>query len=93
MLASLLLNESSATIVKKVKQLIKAVIVPSTPANNPAGASFPSSFAKEIVSQGIIDFITYWLNSTEVLHPDIAYKLLEQSRSLSPQQLTRLINK
>lgn len=90
-LAALLLNESNTKIVIKVKQLIKTVIVQSQVNEDSIHLNFPDSFAKEMVSQGIIDFITYWLNSDNVLHPEAAYKIFQESRSLSPQQLTQII--
>ncbi|RNE31466.1 TetR/AcrR family transcriptional regulator [Lacticaseibacillus paracasei] len=66
-LAALLLNESSTQLIGKVKQLIVAVLRQGDgdAANN--SGQVPSEYAQEIVSQGVLDIIVYWLNQNPVL--------------------------
>ncbi|RND88526.1 DNA-binding transcriptional repressor AcrR [Lacticaseibacillus paracasei] len=90
-LAALLLNESSTQLIGKVKQLIVAVLRQGDgdAANN--SGQVPSEYAQEIVSQGVLDIIVYWLNQNPVLSPEEAYHIFRQTRLLTPEQLTRQI--
>lgn len=92
-LAALLLNGTTTKFVSKIKQLIEALLVQSKTHHPGDPVKFPVSFATEIVSQGIIDLITYWLNQNPILPPTKAYEIFQQSRSLTPEQLTQIIIK
>ncbi|MDD9150186.1 TetR/AcrR family transcriptional regulator [Sporolactobacillus sp. CQH2019] len=90
-MAALLLNEHAAAIAGKVKHLIGEVLMQPDPSFHGKTIKFSANFAKEIVIQGIIDIIIYWLNQKTVLPPEEAYQIFLQSRSLSPQQLIAVI--
>lgn len=92
-LAALLLNVNTTKIVAKVKRLIEEVLVEPRTSQSTIATQIPAAFAKEIVSQGIIDLITFWLNQEPILPPREAHQIFQQSRSLTPQQLTQIIFK
>ncbi|EHO47957.1 hypothetical protein HMPREF9104_02963 [Lentilactobacillus kisonensis F0435] len=76
-----------------MKRLIEEVLVEPQTSQSTITTQIPAAFAKEIVSQGIIDLITFWLNQNPILPPREAYQIFQQSRSLTPQQLTQIIFK
>nr|WP_282564763.1 TetR/AcrR family transcriptional regulator [Liquorilactobacillus sicerae] len=90
-LAALLLNESSTQLVGKVKQLIVAVLRQGDGDVSNNSGQVPSEYAQEIVSQGVLDIIIYWLNQNPVSLPEEAYHIFRQTRLLTPEQLTRQI--
>ncbi|ERL65910.1 TetR/AcrR family transcriptional regulator [Schleiferilactobacillus shenzhenensis] len=90
-LAALLLNEQGTQTVVKVKQLIGNVLQETGPSKAKSPAVIPSDFAQEIVSQGILDIVIYWLNQPTVLPPEQAYQIFQRSRSMTPEELTRAI--
>lgn len=92
-LASLLLNGHTTQLVIKVKHLIESVLVQSQATTSETTIDFPVPFAKEIVSQGILDLVTFWLNQKSPLDPNHAYQIFQQSRSLTPAQLVQIIIK
>ncbi|GAF40744.1 transcriptional regulator [Agrilactobacillus composti DSM 18527 = JCM 14202] len=89
-LAGLLLREPAADLVKKVQQLINTVL-PQTSAAIGKSPDFPVSFAQEIVTRGIIDFIIFWLTQPPILAPKPAYLIFQKSRTLTPKQLTDIV--
>lgn len=90
-LAALLLNESSTQLVGKVKQLIVAVLRQGDGDVSNNSGQVPSEYAQEIVSQGVLDIIIYWLNQSPVSSPEETYHIFRQTRLLTPEQLTRQI--
>lgn len=90
-LAALLLNEGGARLVTKVKQLIVAVLRQGAGKSVEQSKQVPSDYAQEIVSQGVLDIIVYWLNQLPVLPPEDAYRIFRQTRMLTPEELTRQI--
>jgi AcrR family transcriptional regulator len=89
-LAGLLLKEPAANLVKKVQQLINTVL-PQTATTIGELPDFPVAFAQEIVTRGIIDFIIFWLTQQPILAPKPAYLIFQQSRALTPKQLTDIV--
>lgn len=76
-----LLQSPASSLMTQTKAVINQVVgVPLT-------KKMPTDFAQELISQGILDFIIFWLTRPEVLAPRAAYTIFVQSRTLSPQQL------
>lgn len=75
----------------KVKQLIVAVLRQGAGDSGEQSKQVPSDYAQEIVSQGVLDIIVYWLNQLPVLPPEDAYRIFRQTRMLTPEELTRQI--
>ncbi|KRK64741.1 transcriptional regulator [Companilactobacillus tucceti DSM 20183] len=84
-LAIVLMKSPDSVIIRKAKPLILQIVH--------SGAMFedkvPTDFANEILSQGIIDFILYWLSQNPVRNPKDAYNIFLNSRSLSPELLSQ----
>ncbi|MFC6261652.1 TetR/AcrR family transcriptional regulator [Levilactobacillus fujinensis] len=77
-----LLNSPASQLVPRIKSVIVEVI--GQPAISP---EIPLEFAQEIVTQGIWDFVCFWLTQDPVKQPQEAYVIFTASRQLSPQQL------
>ncbi|WP_407886430.1 TetR family transcriptional regulator [Levilactobacillus sp. N40-8-2] len=82
-LAVVLLNSPASQLRSRVKTLILTVTGSSQ------STAIPAELAQELVAQGVLDFITYWLAQTPVQSPQAAYELFKQTRQLSPQELLR----
>lgn len=82
-LSKALLQCPASKIGPHLKELIVSIVAVSVDAQ----ALIPHDFAQEIVSQGILDFIRYWLTRDVVLPPQHAYTIFKATRILSPQQL------
>ncbi len=77
-----LINSPASQLVSRIKPVIADVI--GQPLSNTA---IPPEFAQEIVTQGIWDFVCFWLTQDPVRQPQTAYEIFTASRQLSPQQL------
>ncbi len=90
-LAALLLSEPASKMSTKVKALIGTVL--TTADSQPAAdrPAFPPAFAQEIVTKGIIDLIIFWLHQDPIPSPQTAYQIFQQSRDLTPSQLTSIV--
>ncbi|WP_332870949.1 TetR/AcrR family transcriptional regulator [Levilactobacillus tujiorum] len=77
-----LINSPASQLVSRIKPVIATVI--GQPALKTA---IPPEFAQEIVTQGIWDFVCFWLTQDPVKPPQEAYVIFTASRQLSPQQL------
>lgn len=90
-LAALLLSEPASKMSTKVKTLIGTVL--TTADSQPAAdrPAFPLAFAQEIVTKGIIDLIIFWLHQDPIPSPQTAYQIFQQSRDLTPSQLTSIV--
>lgn len=80
-LAVVLLKSPASQLRERVKQLILTILGPTT------GTPIPGDLAQELVVQGILDFVTYWLIQDPVQQPQVAYALFKQTRQLSPVDL------
>ncbi|GEO62855.1 TetR family transcriptional regulator [Companilactobacillus nantensis] len=80
-LAVVLMKSPDSVIIHKAKLLILRIVHSGTMFKD----KVPTDFANEILSQGIIDFILYWLSQEKVKNPKTAYKIFLDSRSLSPE--------
>lgn len=80
-LAVVLMKSPDSVIIRKAKLLILRIVHSGTMFKD----KVPTDFANEILSQGIIDFILYWLSQEKVKNPKAAYKIFLDSRSLSPE--------
>ncbi|MGQ2376074.1 TetR family transcriptional regulator [Companilactobacillus zhachilii] len=84
-LAVVLMKSPDSVIIRKAKLLILRIVHVGTMFKD----KVPTDFANEILSQGIIDFILYWLSQTHVKSPKDAYNIFLNSRALSPELLTQ----
>ncbi|WP_395390980.1 MULTISPECIES: TetR/AcrR family transcriptional regulator [Levilactobacillus] len=80
-LAVVLLNSPASQLRGRVKTLILTVIGPAT------ASPISPAIARELVAQGILDFVGNWLGQEPVPSPEQAYTIFKQTKSLSPQQL------
>jgi len=71
-LAVVLLNSPASQLRSRVKTLILTVT------GSPQSPAIPAELAQELVAQGVLDFITYWLAQTPVQSPQAAYELFKQ---------------
>lgn len=81
----------SATLLRcpasKIGPRLKALIVAIVAVPVDGEAAIPQDIAQEIVVQGVLDFIRYWLTRDVILSPQRAYAIFKVTRTLSPQQL------
>lgn len=84
-LTIVLMQTPDSVIIRKTKLLILRIVHGGTMFED----KIPTDFSNEILSQGIVDFIIYWLNQDTVKTPKEAYKIFLNSRFLSPEQLTQ----
>ncbi|NLR12524.1 TetR family transcriptional regulator [Lactobacillus sp. ZJLC29-4] len=77
-----LINSPASQLVSRIKPVIATVIGQPT-----LKTAIPPEFAQEIVTQGIWDFVCFWLTQDPVKPPQEAYVIFTASRQLSPQQL------
>ena len=87
-LAVLLLNENQTQLTAKVKQLVVELLRQGGSELVADDRDVPSDYAQEIVSQGVVDLIVYWLNQTPVRSPESVYSIFRTTRHLTPEQLT-----
>ncbi|ARQ93046.1 transcriptional regulator TetR family [Levilactobacillus brevis] len=80
-LAVILLESPASQLTKRIKPLILEVI------GQPKTTLIPADYARELVAQGVLDFIRFWLTQTPVQSPQQAYTIFTRSRELSPAQL------
>ncbi|WP_373879670.1 TetR/AcrR family transcriptional regulator [Levilactobacillus brevis] len=80
-LAVILLESPASQLTKRIKPLIFEVI------GQPKTTLIPADYARELVAQGVLDFIYFWLTQTPVQSPQQAYTIFTRSRELSPAQL------
>ncbi|MCE6010733.1 TetR/AcrR family transcriptional regulator [Levilactobacillus brevis] len=80
-LAVILLESPASQLTKRIKPLILEVI------GQPKTTLIPAGYARELVAQGVLDFIRFWLTQTPVQSPQQAYTIFTRSRELSPAQL------
>lgn len=80
-LAVILLESPASQLTKRIKPLILEVI------GQPKTTLIPADYARELVAQGVLDFIRFWLTQTLVQSPQQAYTIFTRSRELSPAQL------
>ena len=90
-LAVLLLNENQTQLTAKVKQLVVELLRQGGSELVADDRDVPSDYAQEIVSQGVVDLIVYWLNQTPVRSPESVYSIFRTTRHLTPEQLTARI--
>lgn len=90
-LARLLLNIPNSKFTSDVKKLILEVLSRSQNQPTPSDIDFNANFAGEMVSQGILDMIRYWLDQKSVLEPKAINQLFVDSRRLTPEQLTQTL--
>ncbi|WP_395321926.1 TetR/AcrR family transcriptional regulator [Levilactobacillus parabrevis] len=82
-LVIILFQSPASQLDQQVKQLITEVLGPVTVQDR----EVPTDFAQELVAQGVLDYVVYWLGQPAILLPDEAYALFTRTRQLSPQQL------
>ncbi|WP_143462843.1 TetR/AcrR family transcriptional regulator [Levilactobacillus enshiensis] len=79
-----LINSPASQLAARIKPVIANVI-----GRPVANTKIPVNFAQEIVTQGIWDFVCFWLTQEPIQQPQEAYEIFTASRQLSPQQLLR----
>ncbi|MFD1548902.1 TetR/AcrR family transcriptional regulator [Levilactobacillus fuyuanensis] len=83
-LVAILFQSPASQLDQQVKQLIMEVLGPVT---GQPDREVPTDFAQELVAQGVLDYVVYWLGQPAILSPAEAYALFTRTRQLSPQQL------
>lgn len=85
-ITGLLMNSYDSPLVLKVKKMIPLVV--SKEMNSQGIIS--RDYAQELYSQGVVDFIFYWLNHSPVRKPADAYAIFLGTRKLSPIDLAKM---
>ncbi|GEO57030.1 TetR/AcrR family transcriptional regulator C-terminal domain-containing protein [Companilactobacillus bobalius] len=83
-LSILLLKDYDSKFVKDIKNLVLSIASNATENDD----KLPKNYANELLSQGILDFLIYWLEGTPVLKPQKIYDIFIYTRTLNPEQLS-----
>jgi len=83
-LSLILLKDYDSKFVKDIKKLVLSVASNATEDDD----KLPKNYANELLAQGILDFLIYWLEGTPVLKPQKIYDIFIYTRTLNPEQLS-----
>lgn len=83
-LAEILLTDFGSEFINEIKNLILNLARNDSIKDN----ILPQSFASEMLTQDILNFLIYWLMQTPVLKPQKIYEIFLYTRKLTPEQLS-----